>query len=220
VRLVICDDQRLLIEALAAVLTARGHVVEAVAYTPEEAVRAVASYDPDVCLLDVNLLGATEGIDVARRLRAEHPRTKVVILSALGEPSVVAEAIDAGVAGFVSKGLTVDSILSTLERVEAGEMAVEPDLLRAAVRQGSRAAHREHDGLLTYLTPRERYVLLLLVDGHSTAEIAQKMAISPSTARTHVQNVLVKLGAHSRLQAASMIATRGLLDQLRSSIGA
>ena len=218
-RLVICDDQRLLIEALAAVLTAHGHTVEAVAYTPEEAVRAVASADPDVCLLDVNLLGATEGIEVARQLRAEHPRTKVVILSAVVEASVVAQAIDAGVAGFVSKDQNVDSILTTLERVEAGEMAVQPDLLRAAVRRGAGAARREHEGLLTYLTPRERYVLLLLVDGHSTVEIAQKLAISPSTARTHVQNVLVKLGAHSRLQAASMIATRGLLDQLRSSAG-
>jgi two-component system nitrate/nitrite response regulator NarL len=74
--------------------------------------------------------------------------------------------------------------------------------------------------LLTYLTPRERYVLLLLVDGHSTVEIAEKLSISPSTARTHVQNVLVKLGAHSRLQAASMIAAHGLLDQLRGSAGA
>jgi two-component system nitrate/nitrite response regulator NarL len=219
-RLVICDDQRLLIEALAAVLTSHGHVVDAVAYTPDEAVRAVASCDPDVCLLDVNLLGATEGIEVARQLRTGHPRTKVVILSAVVEPSVVAQAIDAGVAGFISKDQTVESILTTLERVEAGEMAVEPDLLRAAVRRGTGAPRREQDGLLTYLTPRERYVLLLLVDGHSTVEIAEELAISPSTARTHVQNVLVKLGAHSRLQAASMIATRGLLDQLRSSIGA
>jgi two-component system, NarL family, nitrate/nitrite response regulator NarL len=214
-RLVLCDDHRLLTEALAAVLSSHGHVVEAIVFEPEEAVRAVAASDPDVCLLDLTFDGAMDGIAAARRLRDEHPRTKVLVLSAATEPSTVAAAIDAGVAGFTRKDQSATALLTTLDRVEAGEMAIDGDLLRAAIRGAMPAAQNDAGRLLSFLTAQERTVLLLLVDGHSTAEIAQSLDVATSTARTHVQNVLMKMGAHSRLQAAAMVVNGGLLDTLR-----
>lgn len=216
-RLVLCDDHRLLTEALAAVLSAHGHVVEAIVYKPEEAVRAVAASDPDVCLLDLTFDGAVEGIGIARRLRDEHPRTKVLVLSATTEPSIVAAAIDAGVAGFTRKDQSARALLTTLDRVEAGEMAIDGELLRAAIRRVLPAAQSHTSRLLSFLTPQERSVLLLLVDGHSTAEIAQTLVVATSTARTHVQNVLMKIGAHSRLQAAAMVVNGGLVESLRAN---
>jgi two-component system, NarL family, nitrate/nitrite response regulator NarL len=219
-RLVICDDHRLLTEALASMLSAQGHVIEGIAYSADEFLRVVAESDPDVCLLDVNLAGGTEGLTVAREVLERHPRTKVIILSAVSEASVVAEAIDAGVVGFVRKDQNASKIISTLERVAAGEMAIDGDLLRAAVRATPTTPRSDTRRMLSFLTAKERAVLLLLVDGSSTAEIARSMGIATSTARTHVQNVLVKLGAQSRLQASAMVANAGALDELRSgSVG-
>jgi two-component system nitrate/nitrite response regulator NarL len=216
VRLVICDDHRLLTEALASMLSAQGHVIEGIAYDADELLRLVAASDPDVCLLDLNLAGGTEGVTVARELLERHPRTKVIILSAVSEPSVVAAAIDAGVVGFVRKDQNASRIISTLERVAAGDMAIDGDLLRAAVRATPSPPRSDTSRLLSFLTAKERAVLLLLVDGSSTAEIARSLGIATSTARTHVQNVLVKLGVHSRLQAAAMVANAGALEELRS----
>jgi two-component system nitrate/nitrite response regulator NarL len=215
-RLVICDDHRLLTEALASMLSTQGHVIEGIAYSADELLRVVAASDPDVCVLDVNLAGGTEGLTVARELAEKHPRTKVVILSAVSDPSVVAEAIDAGVVGFVRKDQKASRIISTLERVAAGEMAIDGDLLRAAVRATPTSPRSDTSRMLSFLTAKERAVLLLLVDGSSTAEIARSLGIATSTARTHVQNVLVKLGVHSRLQATAMIANAGALDELRA----
>jgi two-component system nitrate/nitrite response regulator NarL len=215
-RLVICDDHRLLTEALASLLSAHGHVVEGVAYSADEVLRVVAESDPDVCLLDINLAGGNEGLAVAGQLLERHPRTKVVILSAISEATVVAAAIDAGVVGFVRKDQSASRIASALERVSAGDMAIDGDLLRAAVRTTPSGPRSETSRMLAFLTAKEREVLLLLVGGASTAEIAHSLGIAPSTARTHVQNVLVKLGAHSRLQATAMVANAGVLDELRA----
>jgi two-component system nitrate/nitrite response regulator NarL len=140
----------------------------------------------------------------------------VVILSAVSDPSVVAEAIDAGVVGFVRKDQNASRIVSTLDRVATGEMAIDGDLLRAAVRATPTSPRSDTSRMLSFLTAKERAVLLLLVDGSSTAEIARSLGIATSTARTHVQNVLVKLGVHSRLQATALIANADALGELRS----
>jgi two-component system nitrate/nitrite response regulator NarL len=95
-------------------------------------------------------------------------------------------------------------------------MAIDGDLLRAAVRSTPPSPRSDMSRMLRFLTAKERSVLLLLVDGSSTAEIARSLGIATSTARTHVQNVLVKLGVHSRLQATAMVANAGALDELRS----
>jgi two-component system, NarL family, nitrate/nitrite response regulator NarL len=217
VRLVICDDHRLLTEALAALLSAHGHVVEAVAYAQDDGLRAVAASHPDVCLLDLNFNGAAEGVTTARQLRDEHPSTKVVILSAVSEPSVVAAVIDAGVAGFIRKDQSASTILTMLDRVAAGEIVIDGDLLRAAVHAARLPGRGQTSTVIDFLTAKERVVLLLLVDGHTTGDIARSLGVAASTARTHVQNVLMKLGVHSRLQAAALVVSGGLLEELRST---
>jgi two-component system nitrate/nitrite response regulator NarL len=243
VRIVLCDDHTLLTESLAASLTGKGYQVEAVTSTPAQGLAAVAALDPDVLMLDVHfpasaaaiaaaqhLAGGvgdqafpvsrptsrmvTAGLDLAQQVIERHPRTRVLMVSATDDPAIVSAALDLGVSGFTRKDQRIDGIVQILERVGQGEVAVDPELLRAAVRHLKAPDIDQAERTLRYLTPREREVLRRIVEGESTKQIARAMDIAQSTARTHVQNVLVKLGAHSRVEASAIVARVGAVDRL------
>jgi two-component system, NarL family, nitrate/nitrite response regulator NarL len=124
-RLVLCDDNRILCDALASVFQAHGHRVLAIATRAAEGVAAVSAHQPDVCLLDVRLPDGS-GLDAARAMRRHCPDTKIVVLSCLTDPVVVAEAKKAGVAGFLRKDQRPDSVVRAVEAVGAGGMAFGP----------------------------------------------------------------------------------------------
>ena len=210
-RLVICDDHRLLLDALGAALCARGYQLEALVTTAAEAVHAVLTHDPDVAIIDVHLADG-DGLAAASEIAQRHPRTRVLLMSASTDPDILRAGIAAGAAGFARKDDSVDGIVRRLNLVAAGEAAFDLGALRTAVnRPIGRSPGRQ---LLQRLSPREREVLGLLVDGRDTVDIASSLHIADSTARTHVQNVLVKVGAHSRLQAAAIAVQVGILDLL------
>jgi two-component system, NarL family, nitrate/nitrite response regulator NarL len=215
VRIVLCDDHRLLIEALATALRARGHEVVALATTPEEGYRAVMEHKPDVCVLDLFFPDGS-GLEAATKIMAACPDCKILMLSARSDPTLVHAALTAGAAGFVLKEESIDGILLALERVASGAVAVQGDLLRAAIRTRPETT-RAGSERLRYLTNREREALRRIAEGQSTKEIARAMRVSQSTARTHVQHVLTKLGVRSRLQAAALVAREGLADRLDES---
>lgn len=212
-RIVLCDDHRLLIEAFATALRSRGHDVAALATTPEDGYRAVMEHDPDVCVLDL-VFPQGSGLDAAARIMADCPDCKILMLSARADPALVHAALAAGAAGFVLKEQTVDGILHALERVAAGEVAVDPELLRAALRARPEPIDQAPSRRLRFLTGREREALRRIAAGESTKEIARAMGVSQSTARTHVQNVLTKLGVRSRLQAVALVAREDLGGEL------
>jgi DNA-binding NarL/FixJ family response regulator len=135
------------------------------------------------------------------------------LLSATADPDLVRAGIEAGAAGFVRKDQSIDGIIRRLELVGAGEVAFDLGVLRTAVT--STASNTTAGRLLHRLSHREREVLRLLVEGCSTSDIAKRLRIAESTARTHVQNVLVKIGAHSRLQVAAIATQTGLVDLLQ-----
>lgn len=211
-RILLCDDHRLLVEAFAAALHAHGHEVVALATSPEEACRAAVEHDPDVCVLDV-VFPDGSGLDAAAKITSS-TRCKVLMLSARSDPEVVNAALAAGATGFVLKDQSIDGILHALDRLSAGEVAVDRDLLHAAIRAPASRGRAELTQL-RFLTRREREALRRIAEGQSTKEIAQAMHVAHSTARTHVQNVLTKLGVRSRLQAAALVARAGLADELR-----
>jgi two-component system nitrate/nitrite response regulator NarL len=208
-RLVVCDDHALLLQAMEIALTGLGHEVVGVATDPDEAARLVAEHRPDVCLLDVNFPGGSS-LSVVAQLRETSPETKVVMLSAESAPALVIQAIEAGAAGFVRKDQPIQRVLESLELAIDGHLAVEPDLLQSALR--TKASGDDPLWALGFLTDREWQVLRCIVEGSTTAEIARTLGVRGSTARTHVQNVLTKLGVHSRLQAAALIAAHGSHD--------
>jgi two-component system, NarL family, nitrate/nitrite response regulator NarL len=212
-RLVLCDDHRLLIEAFGTALQAAGHDVVAMATTPEGGYRAVCEQDPDACLLDV-VFPHGSGLDAAARIAAARPACRVVMLSGRPDPALVRAALAAGAVGFVRKGDSVAGLLRALSLVGAGEIAVEPELLRAAVRARSHVPVPASRQRLRFLSARERDALRGVLAGRSTKQIAREMGVSLSTARTHVQSVLTKLGVHSRLQAVALVTKEDLGAEL------
>jgi two-component system, NarL family, nitrate/nitrite response regulator NarL len=204
-RLVLCDDNRLLCEALASVLQARGHRVVAITTCVADVIEAVARHRPDACLLDLRLPDGG-GLDAARAIRHDHPDTKIVVLTCLTDPAVLPEAKKIGVAGFLRKDLRADTIIGALDVISTGGVVFGP---RYSSQANSRAPTPPRQDLLGRLTPRETQVLWRIVAGQSTGQMAREMDVATSTLRSYVKNILAKLGAHSRLQAAA-IASREL----------
>ncbi|KQZ67578.1 response regulator [Nocardioides sp. Root151] len=201
-RLVLGDDHLLLLEAMALGFTDHGHEVLALATTRRQTLEAVRTHAPDACLLDIGFPDGS-GLDLIGPLLAASATTRVVIMSGWTEHTSVARALREGASGFVGKGRPFPDIVSYVERAGAGHLAVDPDLVHGA---GHGDAIRP-DPLwqLRFLTTREWDALGCLMDGLSTAEIATRLGVRASTARTHVQGVLTKLGVHSRLQAAALL---------------
>jgi two-component system nitrate/nitrite response regulator NarL len=205
--LLLCDDHILLTEALAAALTKRGFTDVAVTGSPAAALALMHDRSFDVCVIDLQFPDG-DGVAATRQLRELRPQTQVVILSAFVDPTVVAAGIDAGAAGFCGKDLGVDGIIKAIEQVHSGQVFIDAALLRGTA---SRMRERHPTRLMArYLTRRELEVLARLTAGESTEGIATSMKVSRSTARTHVQNVLTKLGVHSRLEAVVVAAKSGI----------
>jgi two-component system nitrate/nitrite response regulator NarL len=208
-RLLVCDDHRLLLDALSMALTDRGYTVVATALDPDEAVEAARIYQPDACLLDVKFPHAN-GLSAIGRIHEVSPNTKVVMLSGSVNRSLVADAIGEGAQGFVGKEKPVDVICEALEMAHQGHLAVDLLLLQEVLRP-----HGQNDDplwMLKFLTEREWEVMRCIMDGLSTEQMADQLQVQRSTARTHVQNLLTKLGVHSRLQAAALMTAHASAD--------
>ena len=203
-RLVLCDNNRILCEALASMLQKRGHRVLAIATTASDSIAAVATNRPDACLLDLRFPDGS-GLDVARAIRRSVPETKIVVFSCITDPAVVSEAKKMGVAGFLRKDQKPETITGALAVISVGRMAFDLGCSRQPSRRTMPSSTEE---LLRGLTPRERQVLQRIVAGQSTWQMAREMNVAMSTLRSHIGGVLNKLGAHSRVQAAA-IASRG-----------
>lgn len=212
-RLVLCDGNRILGEALAVILTARGHQVLAVTTTGSAGVAGVADHQPDVCILGLCVPDPADGLHAARAIRQQQPNTAVLILSGLADPAVWSEVRRIGAAGFLRKDCNVSQIADALDVIAAGGVVVGPTMPHLA---GAPAGRRSRS-LPYVLTPREKEVLRRIVAGESTGQMAREMEIATSTLRTYIKNLLTKLGAHSRLQAAALASREDLLSEPASA---
>ena len=216
IRLLIVEDHRLLADSLALVI-AGDPELELVADpvdTAEGAVAAATEHRPDVMLMDVQLRGAETGIDATRRIKEMLPETKVVIISGLGNETLLVEATEAGASGFISKTEAVEEAIAAVKAAAAGEALIDPVLLSRLLRQ--MAIHRrersEADLMVARLTPREREILQLIADGLRNEAIADRLFLSVRTVQKHVQNILHKLSVHSKLEAVAFAAKAGLVS--------
>ena len=211
-RLIFCDGNRILCEALAAALEEHGHQVLAVTASTDEVLAAVKEHKPDLCILDPCVPGQAGGMAAARAVRQDYPETDVLLLSGTPDPRIWSEAKRAGFAGFLSKDKSVGQIASALDTIAAGGVVFD-QLRRPTHRQPARRPAQ-----MTYaLTPREKEVLRRIVAGKTTRQMADEMRIEISTLRTYVKNLLAKLGAHTRLQAAALAIREDLLEEQRAS---
>jgi DNA-binding NarL/FixJ family response regulator len=209
-RIVLGDGQRLFIDAMAAALTENGVTVTAVATSPAEVLAAVGRHRPDICLLATRFNGH-DSFGLLDMIGRRYPQVKMVMLADSHDPAASPEALTGGAAGLIRTGQHLTEIMRVLADVLAGERPMDPDLSHCRESDLDPPLPSDSSWLSRLLTLREQEVLMLIMEGQSTKQIARSLAISMSTARTHIQSVLVKLGVHSRLEATSMVARFCLL---------
>jgi DNA-binding NarL/FixJ family response regulator len=207
IQVLIVDDQQLFAEALAVWLARQpGFEVAGAVHTVAAAQTLLASSHVDVQLVDLDL-GADSGVELLDHARDRYPLLRSVILSASRSPEAVATAVRHGAVSWLSKTADGDTLLQVLRGVLRDESWIPPDLLAGLLRTLTEPASSP---VLDRLTVRERQVLQCLVDGLTRAQIAEFLFMSPNTVRTHTQNLLAKLPAHSALEAVSVALRCGM----------
>jgi two-component system nitrate/nitrite response regulator NarL len=179
-------------------------------------VEKVRTYGPQVALVCADL-PHWDGIRACADIKRLAPGTRVLVVGGEQDDSTLLSAVKAGADGFVTVGDSLDDLVDALRRVAQGESHIPPPMLGALLR-GLIDFRREDDAAVERfagLGKREREVLAGLVDGLGDAAIAAKLNLSPHTARTHTQNILTKLGVHSRLEATRMIIEHDLFARFR-----
>jgi len=178
------------------------------AHDADRARRMAQELAPDVILMDVNL-GDQDGLDLTAELVAAHPGLRVVVLTAHADGDAMRRAAAAGACALLPKDGSLPDLLNGLRSARPGGFVVHPTLLRTLVTEERTAAAA---GPAPVLTPRELLVLQLLAEGRDTRSIAHQLKISVNTCRGYVKNVLMKLDAHSQLEAVVIAGRHGLVD--------
>jgi DNA-binding NarL/FixJ family response regulator len=211
IRLVIADDQPLMRAGFRAVLEATGQMeVVGEAADGIEAINAVRATSPDVVLMDIRMPNL-DGIEAIRRL----PNHRVLVLTTFGLDEYIVEALRAGASGFITKDVPADELVRAVKVVAAGDALLTPSVTRQLLDRVARrlpAPVAQGPEALSELTEREREVLELLARGMSNAEIAQALVVGEATVKTHVSNVLMKLGLRDRVQAVVLAYEIGLVQ--------
>ncbi|MGH2654199.1 MAG: LuxR C-terminal-related transcriptional regulator [Actinomycetota bacterium] len=208
IRVVIADDHRTFAEALRAALAReRGIRVTAVVDSAAGAVEIVRAHSPDIVLITVAGMDAVEAI---REIRQASPGTRVVVLTGGRDDATVARAVEAGAAGYLPTTRPVKHVVSSIRAAHRGKPLMDAEETRRVLaRTGRRRADTSQLDGLRRLTPREIEILQGMADGLTSARIAEELAISPHTLRTHIQNMLVKLRVHSKMEAMALAIRYG-----------
>jgi DNA-binding NarL/FixJ family response regulator len=216
IRVLLIDDHEMARRGLRAMLSAADWIdVVGEGDSCESGLGLAETLQPDMVLLDIRMPGI-DGLACLERLKGGWPRIAVVIVTLYDDRRYVLEAIRRGAAGYLLKDATTAEVIQTLRNVADGQLAVEPQLLREALATldevpptGQTARQRAEQYALT---PREHDVLLLVADGLTNKEIGGRLSVSEDTVKKHVQNIIWKLRAVDRTQAAIMALRLGLLE--------
>ncbi len=209
ITVVLVDDHQMFVESLASLLfRVPGISVVAAATNGAEARAAVRARRPDVVLMDYELPDG-RGTDLAAEIVAENASTRVVMLTATDDGNVVAAAIAAGCSGYVTKDRAADDVVTAVRLAHAGELVMPPPASLSHLR--SQVGSDGSGGEEARISKRELEVLQLMAEGLTTAAMAARLFVSSHTVRNHVQHILAKLGAHSKLEAVSIAVRSGLL---------
>ncbi len=199
VRVVLAEDQGMVLGALKALLEMSGNiVVAACARTGNEALTAVLTHRPDVFITDIEMPGMT-GLDVAAELKHLHIPVRVIIVTTFARSGYLRRALDAGALGYLLKDRPADQLADAVHRVHAGLRVIDPELAAEAW------------GEADPLTDRERQALRLAAEGLTSGDIAQQLKLSEGTVRNYLSEAISKLGASNRVEAARLARNKGWL---------
>ena len=212
--LVIVDDQGMVRAGFRSLLDGEpGLEVAGEASDGEQAVSVVRRLQPDVTLMDIRM-PVLDGLAATRRIVEEGIPTKVLVLTTFDLDEYVFEALRAGASGFLLKDAPAEELAAAVRTVAAGDSLLAPSVTRrvidAFVRRAAPVTHGP-DPRLAQLTPRELEVLGLLARGLSNLDIAERLFVSEGTTKTHVSNVLAKLGLRDRVQAVIFAYENGVV---------
>jgi DNA-binding NarL/FixJ family response regulator len=214
IRVVLADDQALVRAGFRALLDAQGDIeVVGEAGNGEEAVRLATQLTPDVVLMDIRMPGM-DGLSATRGIAADDRSAgvRVVILTTFGLDEYIFEAIRAGASGFLVKDTEPGELVQAVRVVAGGEALLSPSVTKQLIAEfAARAKEPRTPDSLEQLTDREREVVALVAEGLSNEEIAGRLFVSPSTAKTHVSRAMGKLGARDRAQLVVIAYESGLV---------
>jgi len=205
IRLMIVDDQKLMRQGLRTLLELEGGFeIVAEAGNGQAALDAYAEFQPDIVLMDIRMPGM-DGVEATRRLHEKWPNTHLIILTTFNDDAYVFEALRVGALGYLLKDLSGQELANAVRTVANGGALIDPSVARKVISEFARLtppARPINDGLPEPLTERELDVLRLLAEGLSNRQIGYKLSLTEGTVKNYVTNVLQKIGARDRTQAA------------------
>ena len=202
IRILTVDDHPLLRKGIAALVNAEPDLkLIAEASNGQEGIEAFRTYRPDVTLMDLQMPGL-DGLEAIDRIRNEFPEARIIVLTTYTGDSQVLRALRAGARAYILKGQVHKELLETIRAVHAGQKRIPPEIAAEL------AEHATDDEL----TAREIDVLRLIAAGNGNKQIADQLAIGEATVKSHVTNILSKLGANDRAHAVTIALKRGIIE--------
>ncbi len=209
-KIVLADDHQIVRDGIRMLIDAtEGLEVVGEAADGREAVSQCVALKPDVILLDVGLPGLN-GVEAARQIHDQVPRTRIVALSMLSEATYVRRMFQSGASGYLLKDCAFDELVRALDAVKAGKTYVSPSISGVVIEDYLKDIRPGGSGLLGRLTPREREVLQLMAEGRSTKQIAADLFVSVKTIETHRQNLMRKLDIFNIAELTKFALREGL----------
>jgi NarL family two-component system response regulator LiaR len=206
IRVVLVDDHAVVRSGLGAFLLAFDDLeLVGEAGSGEEAVRLCEQVQPDVILMDLVMPGM-DGAAATRAIRERCPQVQVIALTSFKEDELVQGALQAGAISYLLKNVSADELADAIRAAHAGRPTLAPEAAQALVQAASHPPPPGHD-----LTPREREVLALMVEGLSNPQIAERLVVSRSTVKFHVSSILSKLGVDGRTEAVALAVQNHLV---------
>jgi len=203
----LAEDQTLMRQGLKTILDLEsGFSVVGEAGDGTTAVKLALKLRPDIILMDVQM-PERNGVEATAAICQAWPEAKIIILTTFDRDDYVFAGVRAGAVGYLLKDLPARKLVETIRAVQAGEVFIQPEIASRALR----ATLHPADGLIEPLSDREREVLVMLAQGIANKEIADKLHIAEGTVKNHVSNILGKLQAQNRTQAADIARRRGLI---------
>jgi DNA-binding NarL/FixJ family response regulator len=224
ITVVVADDQRVVREGLSMVLGLMPDVeILGSAADGEEALELVERLRPRVVLMDLRM-PRVDGVQATQQIAERHPETKVVVLTTYADDHTVIQALRAGACGFLTKDATSEQIRAALEAAARGEAAIDPAVQHHLVRSIARTAPLawsppDSSPLPDDLTPREAEVLALIAEGLSNAEIADRLTVSETTVKSHINHLYTKASVRDRAQAVAYAYRHGLAPDTAAGDG-
>jgi DNA-binding NarL/FixJ family response regulator len=218
VRLLICDDQPLILAGLRTLLATQPDLeVVGEAADGAAAITAAGRLSPHVVLMDVRMPG-TDGIKATAAITSSNPSPRVLVLTTYDQDEYVFDALAAGASGFLLKDSRPEDLIAGIRAVASGDALLAPSVTRRLIglfARGRTSQARQLAAHLDQLSEREQQVLSLVARGHSNTEIAAALYISDHTVKTHVASILRKLGLRDRVHAVIFAYESGLIDRIR-----